>query len=603
MCGLVGYIGQKSVSDVLTQLLERLEYRGYDSAGIALNENGKLILEKSQGLLVNLCNKIENKHFSATSGIGHTRWATHGKPNERNAHPHISENGQIALVHNGIIENYNKLKNELKDVKFASETDTEVVVQLLGKYITKKSDENHILQQIARVCEMIKGSYAFAIMVAHIPNKIFFAKKGSPLIIGCGKGENFLASDIPALLPFTNNIIYVKDCEMGEISAEQIKIFDFKLKQKNNIIKKINLSPEQVMLGNYSTFMEKEIAQGSYAMQNTLEHIMKDRTFYKIKKTKFQDLSMMSSNIHIVACGTALHAGMLAKYVLEKECRVGVSLDYASEFRYKKPLISKKSICIFISQSGETADTIASLELAKKCGAYCVAITNVITSRISSLADFVIPTYAGPEIAVASTKAYVAQITALYALIEFVAKLNNKKIKYNSNDIFGVVKKVENWSAKLLWHDLIKDICTKESIYFVGRGVDFYLVKEGALKLTEISYIHAEAFAGGELKHGSLALINEEAIVIVLLTQKDLIDKTLNAIAEIKTRGATVILISQFEYLKNCAQHFILLPKVKDILMPFVAIKPLQELAFLCAKEKNLNPDKPRNLAKSVTVE
>jgi len=599
MCGLVGYTGKRSVVDILISALGRLEYRGYDSAGIAINQNNELIVDKSKGLLINLQKKLAGQKYEATSGIGHTRWATHGEPNEQNAHPHISQNGHIALIHNGIIENFGKLKASMSDILFKSETDTEVVVQLLGKQITTKSDGNHILRVISEVCQQLRGAYAFGIMVAHIPDKIFFAKKGSPLIIGCGKEENFIASDIPAVLPYTNKVIYVKDNELGVISPNKISIYDFKLQLKNNIIKDINLSPQQVLRGNYSTFMEKEIAQGSYAMINTITNLIKGKILQKIPLAKITDFS----NIHIVACGTALHAGMIAKFLIERECRMSVSLDFASEFRYKKPIINKKSLCLFISQSGETADTLASLELAKKQGAYCLAITNVLGCRISQIADYVIYTCAGPEIAVASTKAYVAQITALYCFIERFAKVNDIKIKYDKQEIARLAKKLEDWSTVLEWKNLIPQMCQQESLYFIGRGLDYYLAMEGALKLKEISYIHCEAFAGGELKHGSLALITADSLVIVLLTQKELIDKTLNAIHEIRSRGARVILITQFTYLKNQVDFIITLPAVKDILMPFVAIKPLQELAFLCAKHKGLDPDKPRNLAKSVTVE
>lgn len=602
MCGLVGYVGHKPATQILLSLLERLEYRGYDSAGIAINTKGILELEKSAGLLTNLKNKL-NPNFNSNCGIGHTRWATHGEPSEKNAHPHLSQNGKIAIIHNGIIENFGKLKSELTDVKFCSDTDTEVIVQMLSKQITNKSDANHILASISKVCSKLKGSYAFAILVAHMPNKIFFAKKKSPLIIGCGEGENFLASDIPAVLPYTNKVIYLSDNEIGYISENEVKIYDFKLNKKHKIVKKVDLSPNQIMLGNYSSFMEKEIAQGSYAIVNTLSKLVKDKVFCKIKKCKISDFLGIHSNIHIVACGTALHAGMIAKFLLERECRVFVSLDYASEFRYKKPILNKKSLCIFISQSGETADTLASLELAKKQGAYCVAITNVLASRISQIADFVIPTYAGPEIAVASTKAYVAQLTALYYFVELFAKANSAKIKYQKEDILKLAHKLEDWSCKEDLKKIVPQLAKQESLFFIGRGIDYYLALEGALKLKEISYIHCEAFAGGELKHGSLALVTADSFVVVILTQKDLMDKTMNAVHEIKSRGAFVVLFSQFTALKNQVDFFVELKVAKDILMPFVAIKPLQELAFLCSSFKGLNPDKPRNLAKSVTVE
>ncbi len=602
MCGLVGYVGKNIASNVVLSSLRRLEYRGYDSAGMALCEGDKIKITKSKGLLVNLEEKVD-KACCSSCGIGHTRWATHGEPNEQNAHPQTSKSGNIAIVHNGIIENFSKLKSQFNNIEFKSQTDTEVIAFMLDKFISKSSDENDILRAISSVCRQIKGSYALGILVENFPNKVFFAKKKSPLIIGYGSGENFIASDIPAVLPYTQNVIYLKDGDIGVISKNEVKIFDSKLSPTKLKIKKVDLTLEQVRLGSYGTFMEKEIAQGSFAIVNTILKLKKDKIFTKIEKSRISGLLSEHPNIYIVACGTALHAGMIAKFLIEKECRINVSLDYASEFRYKKPIINKKSLCIFISQSGETADTLASLELAKKYKAYCVAITNVLGSSISQIADFVIPTYAGPEIAVASTKAYVAQITALYYFIALLAKQNDIKLKFTQEEILSVAQKLGNFTTKHLWVDLIPTISEKQSLFFIGRGIDYFLALEGALKLKEISYIHCEAFPAGELKHGSLALVTKGTIVIVILTQKELVDKILNAIYEIKSRGAIVILVSQFQNLKSFVDFFIPLIKTKDVLMPFVAIKPLQELAFLCANHKGLNPDKPRNLAKSVTVE
>ena len=602
MCGLVGYVGKNLAIDIAYKSLERLEYRGYDSSGIAYFNNDKINVIKSEGLLKNLENQID-KNFNTHVAIGHTRWATHGKPSRINAHPHLSQDGNIALVHNGIIENYENFKHDLKNMALVSETDTEVIAEWLSLQLPPSYNEKQVLESLAKACAKIKGSFAFGIIIKNIPDKIFFAKRKSPLIIGCGKDENFIASDIPAILPYINKVVYLKENEIGYISKDKIKIFDLKLNERNVYVKNVDLSSENVRLENFSTYMEKEIAQGSYAITNTINKLKQNKVFEKLPKKKINIFNKQQSNFYIIACGTALHAGMVAKYILERECRVPVSLDFASEFRYKKPVINKNTVCIFISQSGETADTLASLELAKKQGAYCVAITNVLGSRISQIANFVIPTYAGPEIAVASTKAYIAQLTALYSFIELFAKQYSIKLKYTTKNVLKLAKKLESFSTYGELKKIVPKLAAQESLYFIGRGLDYFLAMEGSLKLKEISYIHCEAFAGGELKHGSLALITQKTYVVVIITQKHLIDKTLNAVHEIKSRGAKVVLISQFENLKSYADYFIKLLKEKDVLMPFIAIKPLQEFAFLCSKEKGLNPDKPRNLAKSVTVE
>ena len=602
MCGIAGYVGNKLSMPIVLNALSSLEYRGYDSAGIAVNEFGKIIIEKSEGKLGNLKSKVNNKLISSSCAIGHTRWATHGEPNKTNAHPHKDFGYNFAVVHNGIIENYNALKRKLKkeNIKFYSDTDTEVVPHLL--YLetkNKKITTNLMINALNNVVKQIKGSYALAILVKDLPDYIFIAKKQSPLIIGLGKNENFIASDVSALLSHTNNTIYLNDDEIGFITPNEIKIFNAHLKEVKFCVTKLTLQPEQVMLGNYKHFMEKEIDEGSKSIYETVKELQRNRTLHKIPVSVIKNCS----SIHITACGTALNAGMIAKYILERDCRVPVFLDCASEFRYKNPIINENSLCIFISQSGETADTLACMELCKSKNAFCLAITNVVGSRITRLADFCIFTVAGPEIAVASTKAYVAQITALFCFVKAVARLNKKTLDYNEKDIIEVSKMLAEHDYKKELNDLVKKIKNKESVYFIGRGIDYFVALEAALKLKEISYIHCEAMAAGELKHGSLALITNNTVVIVILTQPDLIDKTLNAIYEIKSRGAFVVLFSQFKDCAKYVDYFVELKNTKASLMPLIASKPIQQLAYFTAIEKGNDPDKPRNLAKSVTVE
>ncbi len=599
MCGLTGYVGNRLAKDIVLDSLERLEYRGYDSAGVVLLQSGGLVLEKSEGYLSVLREKMKKKMLCATCGIGHIRWATHGKPTSINAHPHTNEANTLALVHNGIIENYAQLKEELPGVRFRSQTDTEVVAHLISKLLPENATEAEVLQTLAAVCRKIKGAFAFALVLEHLPENIFIAKNKSPLIVGCGREENFVASDAPAVLEHTNRVIYLSDLEIGVVSADEVKIFDLDMNPSIKTPVEVDITLEEVEKGNYKTFMQKEIAQDSTALLHTVQYLEKSKLLSQIPVKKLEN----SSGIHIVACGTALHAGMVAKFLLERDVRLPVSLDFASEFIYKKPIVDDRSLCIFISQSGETAETLASLELAKSKGAYCIAITNVPGSRISQLADFVVPTLAGPEIAVPSTKAYVAQLAALYCMIKLFAKLKKRTVKFSIKELKDTATLLDGWSSEAALSRVVPALSKQQSLYFTGRGLDYYLAHEAALKLKEVSYIHCDAFSGGELKHGSLALISRKSYVLVLATQSELKDKMLNVINEIKSRGAKVVLFTQFEELRQYADCTVLLPKTKDILMPFVLIKPLQELALLCCERRGLNPDKPRNLAKSVTVE
>lgn len=621
MCGIVGYTGEKLGVPIVLDCLKRLEYRGYDSAGVAYLDCGNLFVKKQVGKLENLNTYLKNKIIPSSCALGHTRWATHGEPNKTNAHPHIDNDNILALVHNGIIENFVNLKNDLlkKDFYFNTETDTEVIAVLLGAELQNfiKNEQNsaqncvhntlhstcnftkkQVLRVLQKMVSLLDGAYALAIVVKGLDDCIFFAKNKSPLILGKGCGQNFLASDSSAILPYTNEIYSVKDGEFGCIQKEKITIFDADFNSVKPHFETLQIKLEQIMLGDYAHFMHKEIEQGASSVVDSLNRL-KGVWANKLPINIFES----DFNLHITACGTALHAGRIAKYLIENQLKIPVQLDYASEFRYKKPLINNKSICLFLSQSGETADTLSSLELAKSMGAITIGITNVPASRMERIADFILPTSAGPEIAVASTKAYMAQLAVIYGLTEYIAQIKSIQLNYTTENIKAEMFRYSKLDYFEQLNDIVQEIKYQQSVYFVGRGLDYLIAMESALKLKEITYIHCEALPAGELKHGSLALIHKDSIVIAILTQSNLIDKTLNNIHELNSRGAKVILFSPFVELKKFVFKFIKIPKVNDLISPFVAIKPLQMLAYKTAISKNLDPDKPRNLAKSVTVE
>jgi len=505
-------------------------------------------------------------------------------------------------VHNGIVDNYESLRGAMmrSGVNFASETDTEVLAQYLGRELAKFShiNEKIVLRVMRGVCTKIKGSFAVAFVVAGLENRIFFAKRSSPLILGVGARASFLASDTNALVGKCDKIYYVNDDEFGFIGAGKVCVnrLSGEVVRANFVPLNATLTP--LKLNHYDTYLEKEIDESATVAIKTIK-----RGFVEIQKTLPADFMRNKSDFHIVACGTALHAGRVLKYLIERELRLAVHLDYASEFKYNRPILSKKSVCIFISQSGETADTLGCVELAKRFGATTIAITNVVTSRIAQLVDFCLFTYAGAEISVASTKAYVSQLGLGYALVLFLARILNKKVHFRSQDLINVL--VRNGHKKYFkkQEPFINLISKQKSVFFVGRGLDYFVATEGALKLKEVCYIHCEAIPAGELKHGSLALIDKNSVVIAVLTQKNLIDKMLNNIHEINSRGGKVILYSSFSQLKNEVYRFVKLPKCPSILSPLIAIKPLQELTLYVARHKDIDPDKPRNLAKSVTVE
>ncbi len=620
MCGIAGYTGEKLGIPIVLDCLKRLEYRGYDSSGIAFAQSQKLIIEKKVGKLENLSSHLKNKILPSSCVIGHTRWATHGEPNKINAHPHTDEHKTIALVHNGIIENFTKIKEKLikQNIKITTQTDTEIIAHLIAQELQKNElfkknysqNELHstlhstaklkqeVLKIIKKITKNLHGAYACIFIIKFIPDCIFFFKNKSPLIIAKGDNESFLASDTSAILPFTNKILHIKDHEFGYIEKSKIKLYDNDLNPVKTSFETIDLKLNQIMLNGYKHFMHKEIEQGSQSVINTLNNL-KPLLVNTIPNSLFRK----KHNIYITACGTALHAGRIAKYLIENQLKIPVQLDYASEFRYKNPIINSSTICLLISQSGETADTLGALELAKNLGATTISITNTPQSRMEILSDYVLPTSAGPEIAVASTKAYLAQISAIYCLVDHIAKLHNKKLDFSIQEIIDSIQKTATIDYSKQLQPLVDEIKFQQSVLFLGRDLDYLLAMESALKLKEITYIHCEAMPAGELKHGSLALIKKDTLVIVILTQTKLIDKTLNNIHELNSRGAKVILFSPFIELSQFVYKIIPTPKTLDLISPFVTLKPLQMLAYQTSLAKDINPDKPRNLAKSVTVE
>lgn len=606
MCGIVGYVGYRDAVDVLIDSLSKLEYRGYDSAGIAVFDNDEIKVVKSKGRLKNLVEKMKkNGKPSGCSGIGHTRWATHGEPSDKNSHPH--EGGRVTIVHNGIIENYKTLKDFLvKEGRcFKSDTDTEVVAQLLDYYY-----DGDPVSSIASVIKEVEGSYALGIIFADFPDTVFAVRKESPLIVGVGKNESFIASDVPAILKYTRNYYLLEHDEIAVLSKDKACIYDLHYNKINKELKTADWDMDSAEKGGYEHFMLKEIFEQPSAIKTTITPRISDGlpnleecgiTLDELNKFK---------QIFIVACGTAMHAGMVGKYLIEKLARVPVTVDIASEFRYREPIVSENDLVIIISQSGETADSRAALELSKKLGAKTLAIVNVKGSTIAREADMLIYTHAGPEIAVASTKAYMVQIAVMYLLAFEFALAKNKitaeeckrltAMLQNTPDIIQqILKNIEETQY------IASGLINAESLLYIGRGLDYALSMEGSLKLKEISYIHSESYAGGELKHGTISLISEGMPVIAVATQKNLMDKTISNIKEVKARGAKVILICResYEPEENLADYCFKIPETDDLLMPMPAVVPLQLIAYYTAVLKGNDVDKPRNLAKSVTVE
>ena len=608
MCGIVGYLGSKKASDILVEGLSKLEYRGYDSAGVAIVENGAITVEKRKGRLANLEGILEASPLSGNVGIGHTRWATHGAPSDVNSHPHSNENGTIAVVHNGIIENYIILREWLtsEGYKFKSETDTEVIPHLVDYYY-----EGDLLDAVMKTIKRLEGSYAIGVICKDEPNKLVAVRKDSPLIVGVGEGESFIASDIPAVLNHTRDVYLLEDNEFVLLEEGKITIYNAKKEVVNKEIYHVTWNADAAEKGGYEHFMMKEIHEQPKAIKDTLtSRVVQGQkiSLDSIKLTKEQIAEI--DKIYIVACGTAYHAGVVGKHAIEKLAKIPVEIDVASEFRYRDPLITDKTLMIVISQSGETADTLAALRLAKSENARVLGVTNVVGSAVSREADDVLYTWAGPEIAVASTKAYVTQLIAMYIIALYLAE---SKESVRSTEIEKIKTELLNLSEKatevLNDKDMIKEfakkICQDKDMYFLGRGLDYAVAMEGSLKLKEISYIHSEAYAAGELKHGPIALIEDDTTVIALATQEYLFDKMLSNIKEVKTRGAKVIAIAMegHDVIEKTVDAAMYIPRVMPIVAPILSVIPLQLLSYYISIEKGCDVDKPRNLAKSVTVE
>ena len=610
MCGIVGYIGFNQASDFLLDGMAKLEYRGYDSAGIAvIGAENVIKIQKKVGRLANLEAIVKADPNEGTVGIGHTRWATHGRPSDMNAHPHASEDGKFAVVHNGIIENYMPLKEELieKGYHFKSETDTEVVAHLLEDMY-----DGDFVSTVRRMLARVDGAYALEIICADEPDKIICTKKENPLVIGLGKGENFVASDIPAIINYTRDTYILSDGELAIVTRDNVSVFD----REGNAIDKevfhVSWNAEAAEKGGYEHFMLKEIHDQPKAVRDTFgTHISEDG-----KTVHFEELNWTADDVAafnkilIVACGTAYHAGLVTKQYIENLARIPVSVEIASEYRYSNPLTDDKTLCIVISQSGETSDTLAALKEAKRHGAKSLAITNVVGSSISREADNTVYTWAGPEISVASTKAYTTQLVAGLLFAVYLGQLNGKMDPALGGEILCGVKSLPTLIHEIFEVDedmkaFAKHYGFKSDAFFLGRAIDYAVAMEGALKLKEISYIHAEAYAGGELKHGTLALIEEGVPVIALATQEDVYDKMISNIREVKAREAVVIGIGMKgdEELSKHVDHTIYVPRANKFIAPILAVVPLQLLAYYAAITRGADVDKPRNLAKSVTVE
>ena len=617
MCGIVGYIGKQKAVPILINGLKSLEYRGYDSAGIALLSNEKIDVIKDKGRVSNLESDSLINTLKSTIGIGHTRWATHGIPSKINSHPHLNNKQTIAVVHNGIIENYNELKAKLlkNNYKLLSETDSEVIPNLIDL-----NNNGNILEAISKTLKELKGSYALGIISTELPDKIIIAKKNNPIVIGKGENEFFIASDIPAIAKHTQDFYFLDDEQIAVISEDSISFYDINLNKIDLPLKNIKFDIGVAEKNGYEDYMLKEIYEqpkairetiGSFLTNNNPINLNIDIDFKEIKK------------IFIIACGTAMHAGMAAKYAFEHFCQIPTEIDMASEFRYRNPIINHKTLCIFISQSGETADTIAAIKLAKANGAKTIGIINAIDSTMTRLVDTTLYTHAGPEIAVASTKAYTCQVTLLTIFALYISeKLNiedlKNEIKTTKQDILNLPKLVEN---QLKNTDYIKEISNKSyknhDIYFIGRGQDYAVALEGSLKLKEISYIHSEAYASGELKHGPIALIENNTLVLGIATNPVTAPKTMSNIEEVIARGADTIFITnqnsttdELSENKSITKsdiekvHYLIeVPEINTFLSPISTIIPMQLFAYYIAKAKKLDVDKPRNLAKSITVE
>ena len=613
MCGIIGYIGHQKASPILINGLLRLEYRGYDSAGISTIEKNGLSVMKDKGRVKNLYNLDGIDSLEGTIGIAHTRWATHGKPSKENAHPHLDNSNSFAVVHNGIIENYNDLKKLLLDngYTFHSQTDTEIIPNLIHYYYSKdkQNDDKKVLRAVQKACKSLKGSYALQIISKYMPDNMIVIRKDSPLVIGKGDGENYISSDIPAILSFTKDFYLLNDNEFALLSRDNVEFFDIDLNKIDKKLTSIEWNASAADKNGFDDYMLKEIFEQPTAIRETIGSRLPENEHCNFDDLKFTKEFLSKINkIYIVACGTAMHAGLSGKIAIENLCNIPVTVDIASEFRYRNPIIDKNTLCIYISQSGETADTIAALKLAKSKGATTLAVSNVIGSSITREADYSIYTHAGPEIAVASTKAYTSQVMLLIILAIYFAEIlgstPSSELTKLKKDIFNLPDKIEEaLKSSEEIKNYAKNIYQEKDVFFLGRGIDYNTALEASLKLKEISYIHSEAYAAGELKHGPIALIENGISVISIITNKNLVEKTISNIQEVITRGAKTLVITNQELPSNNIDKIVKIPDTNILLSPIVAIVPLQLLSYYISKEKGLDVDKPRNLAKSVTVE
>ena len=608
MCGIVGYVGKKQAVPILMDGLSKLEYRGYDSAGVAVMQDGEIKIKKSKGRLAVLQEKLDNgEPLSGVMGIGHTRWATHGEPSDTNSHPHLSRSGRFAVVHNGIIENYMKLRQMLinKGFEFISETDTEVIAQLVEYYYN-----GDIVETLTKVVERVEGSYALGILCADNPDSFVAVRKESPLIVGLGEGENFIASDVPAILAHTRDVYFLENDEIVLLDAENVKVYNLDGEEIKKEPYHVEWDISAAEKGGYEHFMFKEIMEQPRVIRDTVQPRIRDG------KIVLDDISLTAeyikgiNKIYIVACGSAYHVGVVGKYVIEAMTRIPVEVTVASEFRYMNPIVDDKTLTVVISQSGETADTIAAMREAKRLGSRTFAIVNAVGSAIAREADDVLYTWAGPEISVATTKAYSTQVTAIYLLSLYIAQelnmIDDEKLK---TKLDALEKLPENIQKILDNKEQIQYMASQyynaKNVFFLGRTLDYAVALEGSLKLKEISYIHSEAYAAGELKHGPIALIEQGTVVVALCTVNKLFDKMLSNIKEVKARGAVLIVIAEEGHtdIEHEADHVIYLPKCDELALPSEAVIPLQLFSYYIASLKGLDIDKPRNLAKSVTVE
>ena len=612
MCGIVGYIGNQKATPILLNGLSALEYRGYDSAGIAVLEKNNICILKDKGRVKNLYNIDGINELSGNIGIAHTRWATHGKPSKENAHPHSDNSNTFAVVYNGIIENFAVLKEFLinKGYTFYSETDTEIIPNLIHYYYYNNiEDDDKFLRAVKSACDDLKGSYSIEVLSKLHPDKLIVIRKDSPLVIGTSESENFVASDIPAVLSYTRKFYLLNDNEYAVIYKDKVEFYDNSLSKINKGIKTIDWDANAAEKDGFDDYMLKEIFEQPNSIRETI-----GSRFKLGENCSFDDLTLSKdylnslNKIYIIGCGTAMYAGLVGKDIIEKLCKIPVEVEIASEFRYRDPIIDNKTLCIYISQSGETADTIAALKLAKSKGAKTLSISNVIGSSITREADYTIYTHAGPEIAVASTKAYTSQVVLIAILAihfaEILESADKEVIEHLKSDILDLPAKITallNNTEEI--QEFAKKIYTQKDIFFLGRGVDYHVALEGSLKLKEISYIHSEAYAAGELKHGPIALIENGITVVGIMTIPNLVEKCVSNMQEVISRGANTLIITNQNLPNSNFNYVINIPETNPLISPILSVIPMQLLAYYISKNKGLDVDKPRNLAKSVTVE